>query len=61
MQTFNRKIIINDKALFLINDYVNKFNYRIWDNVNPHEVHQMHTQKFAVCRGFWAGGAIGTF
>lgn len=60
---FGRKIIFSDEAHFWMNGYVNKQNCRIWDDANPHEVHQvaMHPQKVTVWCGFWAGGVIGPY
>ena len=60
---FGRKIIFSDEAHFWMNGYVNKQNCRIWDDNNPHEVHQvaMHPQKVTVWCGFWAGGVIGPY
>lgn len=58
-----KKIIFSDEAHFWMNGYVNKQNCRIWDETNPHEVHQvaMHPQKVTVWCGFWAGGVIGPY
>lgn len=60
---FGRKIIFSDEAHFWMNGYVNKHNCRIWDDANPHEIHQvlMHPQKVTVWCGFWAGGVIGPY
>ncbi|XP_061380157.1 uncharacterized protein LOC133319497 [Danaus plexippus] len=60
---FGKKIIFSDEAHFWMNGYVNKQNCRIWDETNPHEVHQvaMHPQKVTVWCGFWAGGVIGPY
>ena len=38
---FGRKIIFIAESHFWMNGYVNKRNCRIWDDVNPHEVHQV--------------------
>ncbi|GJQ69937.1 hypothetical protein Trydic_g22469 [Trypoxylus dichotomus] len=40
-------MIFNDELNFWMNSYVNKHNCRMWDDANPHEVHQvaMHPQK----------------
>ena len=61
--SFGRKIIFSDEAHFWMNGCVNKQNCRIWDDTNPHEVHQviMHPQKVTVWCGFWAGGVIGPY
>lgn len=60
---FGRKIIFSDEAHFWMNGYVNKQNCRIWDDANPHEIHQveLHPKKVTVWCGFWAGGIIGPF
>lgn len=44
-----------------MNGYVNKHNFRIWDDASPHEVHKvaLHPQKVTAWCGFWAGGLIG--
>ncbi|CAI6355760.1 unnamed protein product [Macrosiphum euphorbiae] len=46
-----------------MNRYVNKQNCRIWDDTNPHEIHQnkMHPQKVTGWCGFWSGGIIGPY
>lgn len=56
---FCRKIIINDKTHFCMNGYVYKQNWRIWDNANPHEIHQVpiHPQKLTV----WCDCVIGPY
>lgn len=62
-QDFGKKIIFSDEAHFWMNGYVNKQNCRIWDDANPHEIHQMamHPQKVTVWCGLWAGGIIGPY
>jgi hypothetical protein len=37
---FSKKIVFSDEAHFWMNGYVNKQNCRIWDDTNPHEIHQ---------------------
>lgn len=37
-----------------MNGFVNKQNCRLWDDHNPHEVHQV-----AMHPRFWSGGVIG--
>ena len=46
-----------------MNGYVNKHNCHLWDNANPHEVHQvtMHPQKVTVWCQFWAGSINGPY
>ena len=46
-----------------MNGYVNKQNCRIWDDTNPHEIHQlqMHSEKVTFWCGFWSGGIIGPY
>jgi len=63
VQILLKKIIFSDEAHFWMNGYVNKQNCRIWDDTNPHEVHQnkMHPEKVTVWCGFWSGGIIGTY
>jgi len=60
---FGKKIIFSDEAHFWMNGYVNKQNCRIWDDINPHEIHQhqMHPEKVTVWCGFWSGGIIGPY
>ena len=47
---FAKQIIFSDEAHFWMNGYVNKQNYRIWDDTNPREIHQlqMHPEKVTV-------------
>jgi len=51
---FAKQIIFSDEAHFWMNGYVNKQNCRIWDDTNPHEIHQlqMHLEKVIVWCGF---------
>ena len=46
-----------------MNGYVKKQNYRIWDDTNPRDVHQvaMHPQKVTVWCGICASGVIGPY
>ncbi|CAG9824599.1 unnamed protein product, partial [Phaedon cochleariae] len=46
-----------------MNGFVNKQNFRIWDEHNPQEVYQlaMHPQRVTVWCGFWSGGVIGPY
>ena len=46
-----------------MNGYVNNQNCRIWDDINPREIHQlqMHPEKVTVWCGFWSGGIIGPY
>jgi hypothetical protein len=60
---FAKKIIFSDEDYFWMNGYVNKQNCRIWDDTNPHKIHQnkMHPEKVTVWCGFWSGGIIGPY
>jgi len=60
---FAKQIIFSDEAHFWMNGYVNKQNCRIWNDINPREIHQlqMYPEKVTVWCGFWSGGIIGTF
>jgi len=51
---FAKQIIFSDEAHFWMNGYVNKQNYRIWDDTNPREIYQlqMHPEKVTVCADF---------
>jgi len=49
---FTKQIIFSDETHFWMNGYVNKQNCRIWDDTNPHEIHQMHPEKVIVWCGF---------
>ena len=44
-----------------MNGYVSKQNYRIWDDTNPREIHQMHYEKVTVWCGFWSGRIISPY
>jgi len=49
---FAKQIIFSDKVHFWMNGYVNKQNYRIWDDTNSREIHQlqMHPEKVCLVR-----------
>ena len=51
---FVKQIIFSDEVYFWMNGYVNKQNCRIWDDINPREIHQlqMHPEKVTVWCGF---------
>lgn len=55
----DRKIILSSKAPFWMNSDVNKYNYHIWDEDNPHKVHPVvvYSQKVTL----WYGGVIGPY
>jgi len=46
---FAKQIIFSNEAHFWMNGYVNKQNYRIWNDTNPRKIHQlqMHPENSA--------------
>ncbi|GFU49754.1 hypothetical protein TNCV_2930351 [Trichonephila clavipes] len=60
---FHKRILFSDKAHFLLNDYVNKQNCRIWSEANPQVYVEtpLHPEKLTVWCALWAGGIIGPY
>ncbi|GFW97926.1 putative DD41D transposase [Trichonephila clavipes] len=66
IQEVSSKYGINEfrnEAHFLLNDYVNKQNCRIWSEANPQVYVEtpLHPEKLTVWCALWAGGVIGPY
>ncbi|GFY20029.1 uncharacterized protein TNCV_2147221 [Trichonephila clavipes] len=57
---FPKRILFSDEALFWLNGYVNKQNYRIWREANPQVYVEtpLHPEKLTVWCALWAGGIL---
>ncbi|GFV13206.1 hypothetical protein TNCV_3655261 [Trichonephila clavipes] len=57
---FNKRILFSDEAHFLLNDYVNKQNCRIWSEANPQVYLEtpLHLEELIVWCALWAGGIL---
>ncbi|GFW91985.1 uncharacterized protein TNCV_2152651 [Trichonephila clavipes] len=60
---FHKRILFSDEAHFWLNGYVNKQNYHIWSEANPHVYVEtpLHPEKLTVWCALWAGGIIGPY
>ncbi|GFU72212.1 uncharacterized protein TNCV_509751 [Trichonephila clavipes] len=57
---FHKRILFSDEAHFWLNGYVNKQNWRIWSEANPHVYVEtpLHPEKLTVWCALWAGGIL---
>lgn len=63
-QNFLQNIVFTDEATFMLHGKVNHQNFRYWSDVNPHEMHENHTQypqKLNVWAGILNNQIIGPF
>ncbi|GFY05130.1 uncharacterized protein TNCV_3270021 [Trichonephila clavipes] len=57
---FHKRILFSDEAHFWLNGYVNKQNFRIWNEANPQVYVEtpLHPEKLTVWCALWAGGIL---
>ncbi|GFS88538.1 uncharacterized protein TNCV_1461661 [Trichonephila clavipes] len=57
---FHKRILFSDEAHFWLNGYVNKQNFRIWNEANPQVYVEtpLHPEKLTVWCTLWAGGIL---
>ncbi|GFY17840.1 transposable element Tc1 transposase [Trichonephila clavipes] len=60
VEDFHKRILFSDEAHFWLNGYVNKQNYRIWNEANPQVYVEtpLHPEKLTVWCALWAGGTL---